>query len=257
MKRVLILCTFLTFSAIHLPVQTCHGQNIGLQLGGGWFTMTGANSDATEVGTVFRPALGVFGQFYLFNFFLLQPGICYLLKGIHKTHSLNSGLNKIGGTNYSQYLAEEMTETATLGYIQIPLLLRYEIPLQGKLQPAILLGPAFAFNVSGKDEASGFGEWDGNHDIGNLKKVDFSGIAGLGLAFPVGKLKMGIDLRYDRSFSSAFEDVTAEALANDVDEELWTETDPVTFERSTKAVDFKNSGFSFQVGVMLPIGGGQ
>lgn len=257
MKRVLILCTFVAYCAVQMPVQTCFGQNVGLHLGGGWFTLTGANSEATEAGTVFRPAFGIFGQFGLFGLIMIQPAIYYLLKGVHKTHTLDGGLNKIGGTAYSPYLAEEMTEKASLGYIQVPLLLRYEIPLQGKLQPAILLGPAFAFNVSGKDEASGFGEWDGTHDIGNLKKLDISGIAGLGISFPVGKLKLGIDLRYDRSFSSAFEDVTAEELANDVNEELWTETDPVTFERSTRAVDFKNSGVTLQVGVMLPIGGAQ
>jgi len=67
----------------------------------------------------------------------------------------------------------------------------------------------------------------------------------------------GVDVIYDRSFSSAFKDVTEEELANDVNEELWTKSDPVTYERTTEAVDFKNSGFSFQFNIMLPMGWGK
>jgi hypothetical protein len=80
---------------------------------------------------------------------------------------------------------------------------------------------------------------------------------GVGVSFPVGKLKFGFDIIYERSFSSAFNDVTEEELANDVNEELWTKSDPVTFERTTEAVDFKNSGFSFQLNMVLPLGAGK
>ncbi|GAB4376082.1 MAG: hypothetical protein Kow0042_22050 [Calditrichia bacterium] len=253
-KQIIIFAIVLTLTAS----TTFANPNFGIRFGMGRFNMTGVENTNTTSSGKWGGTLGLFMVQQLGGFFFIQPAIILLWRGFIKTHTLVSNLSyKAESMNSFVQDAHETTENASLGYIQIPVLLRYEIPLPGKFTPRILLGPTFNMNISGKDKASGFGDWDGEHDIGNLKKLDIGGMIGVGVSFPLGKLNLGVDVIYDRSFSSAFKDVSEEELANDENFELWTESDPVTFERTTKAPDFRNTGISFQVSMMLPIGIGK
>ena len=252
-KRIFIILIILTLTAGTVLAGTSVGGMLGITRS----NMTGVENNNTQTNGKWGGSFGFFMVCSLGGNFFLQPALLLTWKGVTKTHTyntdINNGLGKISSVNATY----EMTEEVSLGYIQIPVLVRYEIPVKGKITPRILLGPSFAFNISDKDMASGSGDWDGEHNIGNLKTLDIGGMIGVGVSFPVGKLMCGVDVIYDKSFSSAFKDVTEEELANDVNEELWTKTDPVTFERTTEAVDFRNSGFSFQVSIILPIGWGK
>jgi len=175
--------------------------------------------------------------------------------GVLKNVMLETGMDNNLAKYSSVYASSTATEDVSMTYIQIPVLFNYEIPIKGKFQPRVLLGPTFAFNVSSKNKISGYVDYeDGEYDIGNLRTFDFGGMFGVGVSYPVGKLRLSFDMVYGRSFISAFSNVSEKELAEDMDEELWTKRDPVTFERSTEAVDFKNSGFKFQFGVVLPLG---
>jgi hypothetical protein len=264
-KRVIILLIVLTLSAGTVWSQSiwhawCFPNMAGLMAGLFSGKLTGVNDGSTNSESKSGIISGAFMNYPLGGAFSVQPEVHYVTKGVKKTHTYEGyeppkygGPGKIAAVN-----ANGMTEKVSLTYIQIPVLFMYEIPVKGKLKPRVLLGPSLAFNISSKNVASGFGAgYDGEHDIGNLKKIDFSGLIGAGVSFPIGKLTFGLDVIYDRSLSSAFKDVTAEELANDIDQELWTKTDPNTFERTTEAVDFKNSGFSIQASVVLPIGKGK
>jgi Outer membrane protein beta-barrel domain len=226
---------------------------IGAMLGFTSHTLLGVSNETTTINSNSNLALGAFVRFLLSKGFSFQAIVRWITKGGTKGHQYEpletSGMPKIAATEADG----DPTEKVSLGYVQIPILIQYELPVKSKIKPRIMAGPAIAFNVSKKDEASGYGAWDGEHDIGNLKSTDLSGIIGVGATFPIGKLNLGLDFMYDRSFSSAFSDVTEEELANDVNEELWTKTDPETFERTTEAVDFKNSGFSVQLSVVFPL----
>lgn len=251
---MVLILIILTLTAATVPANPLFGLRFGL----GRYNMTGIENENREASSKCGGAFGFFMVQNLGGYFFLQPALFILWRGFTKTHIYQTGtLYHSMGKIYSVNDTHKMTEDVSLGYIQIPVLMRYDIPVKGKFTPRILLGPSFAFNISSKDKASGFGDWDGEHDIGNLKTLDLSGMIGVGVSFPMGKLTFAIDIIYDKSFSSAFKDVTQEELANDVNEELWTKTDPVTFERTTEAVDFRNRGLSFQVSMILPIGKGK
>lgn len=250
-KRMVLIVIVLALTAS----TTLANPSIGLRIGMGSYTMLGVQNDVTNVNRGFGGGFGIFYTQLLGGNIFFIPWIMLMWHGFTKVHLLNTAALYDNGVMLSSAnQTQEATEDVSLGYIQIPLVLRYDIPIKGKLKPRVLLGPSFAFNISSKNKISGFGEYDGEYNIGNLKTLDLRGMIGGGVSFPVGKLKFGVDVIYEQGFSSAFNDVSEEELANDVNEELWTKTDPVTFERTTEAVDFKNSGFSFQASIILPIG---
>jgi len=249
LKRVIVIFIILTFSASTVVAENGLGVMLGLLNA----NMTGVENSGTKADGKWCGTFGLFMKYQIAGFFFIHPAFFLTWKGFTKNHLISN--NPINILQKPTLLngTQEMTEDVLLGYLQVPVLISYEIPVEGKYKPRILLGPTFSFNISAKDEASGFGTWDGKHNIGNVKTLDIGGMIGLGLSFPIDKFTFGVDVLYDMSFSSAFADVTEEELANDVNEELWTKTDPVTYERTTEAVDFKNTGLSIQVNMMLPI----
>lgn len=238
--RAIILVIFLAMTD---GIGAING-GIGINGALGMTGMSGVDDDDTEASGLFRGSFGCFGMINFGNFFV-QPAIILAWIGLKKEHTV-----QVPRASTSTVA----TEKISLSYLRVPVLVGYKFARLGKLTPRVLIGPSFNFNISGKDEATGFGSWDGEHDIGNLKTLDFGAIVGAGGSFPIGRLTLGADLFYNQSFSSAFKDVSEEELANDVNEELWTEIDPATSERTTKAVDYKNRGFSFQASILIPIG---
>lgn len=249
MKRVIVIITILCLLTGTLYANLTLGGAVGIVHS----NMDGVNNNSTEASGRWNGNFGFFLQYSLGMYFFVMPALFLTWRGFTKTHLQSAGPYNILSNTSSINASNEMTEEVSLGYIQIPILFKYEISLEGNFTPRILLGPSFAFNISANNKISGFGQWDGEYNIGNLKTLDISGIIGIGVSFPIGKLMCGVDVIYDKSFSSAFSDVTEQELANDVNEELWTKTDPVTFERTTEAVDFSNNGFLFQFSVILPI----
>ncbi|MDH3891711.1 MAG: PorT family protein [candidate division Zixibacteria bacterium] len=232
---------------------SCLNAYFGVMVGGMWSTMTGDGTTEQGIDVKRRTglSLGAFFEYPFANNLFVQPEIKYIQKGMKKTHTYDAGeftrLGKISAVD-----ADGPSDEVTLSYIQIPVLVKYVFPLEGKIKPSIMLGPSLAINLSAKDKASGWGAgWDGDFDIINAKKWEISGVIGAGVAFPVGKLTFGVDVRYDKGFTNVFDDVTQEEL-NDLgsDETAWTGNNLEGFEA-------KNGGFGFSASVILPIGAGK
>ena len=111
---------------------------------------------------------------------------------------------------YSQQGAKENGDgddlTLHLDYVAVPVLLRYNFPTHTTVRPFIVLGPQVGFRV--KCEASAGGESASCEDFAgeNAKSVDFSGTAGAGLGFKVGKEELSLQARYNMGFTKVFED---------------------------------------------------
>lgn len=249
-KRIVIILIVLVLTASTASSEILVGGNLGF----GWYSLTNVNNNDVDAERVLRANFGFFMMLGLFSNFRISPAIYFVTMGILKNYTLHTGTTNNLAKYSSVYASSTATEDVSMSYIQIPIMFSYEIPIKGKIHPRVMLGPTFAFNVSSKNKVSGYGDYDGEYDIGNLKTFDFGGMFGVGVSYPVGKLRLSLDIIYGRSFISAFSDVTDEELANDVDEELWTKRDPVTGDPTTEAVDYKNSGFKFQFGVVLPLG---
>jgi len=187
MKKYLILLLIIAgFTSISFP----QGMQLGLKAGLNLANEGGSDLQDLEdfFGTSLDARTGFNGGFffmYQFNkMFALQPEAYYTMKGA--TASL-------GGIDL----------TLKLDYIEVPLLLKLIIPVQGSnIIPSIFIGPAIGFNTAAKIKGEFEGQsaeldWDSV-----VTSTDFSLIFGAGLGFRVGTNEVGVDVRYSLGLSS-------------------------------------------------------
>ena len=85
----------------------------------------------------------------------------------------------------------------SLDYIEIPLLLKLLIPIQGSsINPAIFAGPAVGINTNAKGKVESQGQSTEIDLKDDIKSTDVGLVVGAGIGFPVGKNELGFDLRY-------------------------------------------------------------
>ncbi len=124
----------------------------------------------------------VIGGLMMYNFspmFGLQPEILYSMKG------------SSGATQGASY-------TITANYIEIPVLLKYYIPLApgAPVSANIYAGPDFAFNVAASQDVT-FNSQTTTTDLkSNTKGFDFDLAFGGGVGFNLGASTLGVELRY-------------------------------------------------------------
>ena len=116
-----------------------------------------------------------------------------------------------------------------LGYLELPLLLRFQPSVGGTISPHFMVGPALALRVSCNAAATGAGleiSVDCDDDFDDLKSMDFGAMAGAGMDIATsGSLSVSVDVLYSLGLSSI------------------SESD-----------DVKNRAFSIVAGVAFPIG---
>ena len=116
-----------------------------------------------------------------------------------------------------------------LGYLEMPLLLRFSPSAAGTISPHFMAGPALALRVSCNAAASAEGleiSADCDDEFDDLKSMDLGAMAGAGLDIATsGSLSVSVDVLYNFGLSSI------------------SESD-----------DVKNRAFSLLAGVRFPIG---
>jgi hypothetical protein len=129
----------------------------------------------------------------------LQPELLYVMKGAKAETTTNSGTITLNIKN---------------DYLEVPVLIKYNITAQGNLTPCIFVGPVLAFNMASKIEAEDVSEDllddvpDG--DIENTKSMDFGLTIGGGFGLAMGPVhKLTFDLRYTVGLSEILDDVAA------------------------------------------------
>jgi len=151
----------------------------GLKAGANISNLIGDDAIDTETKTGF--AAGVFFMYQFSTMFAIQPEIYYTMKGATEKQSI-SGVT--------------VDFTYTLDYIEIPLLLKLLIPIQGSsINPAIFAGPAIGINTTAKFKAEAQGQTL-EEDLEDVKSTDIGLVVGAGIGFPVGENELGFDLRY-------------------------------------------------------------
>ena len=156
------------------------------------------------------------------DMFVIQPEFLFAMKGI-KSEMEESGMS--------------LTSTFRLNYLEIPLLLKFNIPAGDVLIPNVYVGPALAINLSAKvtneadpEELLQLSGLDDEIDMkDDTKAVDFGLAMGGGLDIKAGPGRVIIDIRYTLGF----------LIIDD------TETE----------ADMKNGALSFIVGYGIDIGG--
>ncbi|HEX6814694.1 MAG TPA: porin family protein [Gemmatimonadaceae bacterium] len=111
---------------------------------------------------------------------------------------------------YTQEGASAGGETAKMNYIQVPVLLRWDVMAKNPVHPFFIAGPAAAIqvgcNLSASGQSATCDQLSQAGDGPQKKSFDMLGVAGAGLGFNVGATQMSVGARYSYGFSDAFKD---------------------------------------------------
>lgn len=100
------------------------------------------------------------------------------------------------GTKFEEEYNETYTYTETLTYLEIPLLLKFDLETTGTIRPNIFIGPALALNIG----ATAKEEYDGEEesvDLEFINPINFDIVVGVG----IDTKAITFDVRYDLSLS--------------------------------------------------------
>lgn len=187
-KKIMLVAAFLLLLSAGAFAES--SVKLGPKLGVTMSTWTGDDLGDASLDRRTGIAFGGFAQFGIGEAapFVIQPEILFLQKGVESS-------------------AFGSTEKVKLSYIEIPVLAKYNFPLEGNVKPNILVGPAVSILMSAKDDFDGEEE-----DIKDLiKSTEFSIVMGGGVDFtlPSGGV-VTLDIRFDVGLSNVvdIEDAT-------------------------------------------------
>jgi hypothetical protein len=157
-----------------------------------------------------KPKIGAVGGVYstivLAKIFAIQPELLFTMQGIKWAYEESA-------IDYEDALILK------LNYIQLPVLLKFYIPMKGNVKINLFAGPYVAYNITSKYEAwaeqggVSLGEMDGDIDddwtwAGNpieTRKFDYGVSFGLGVDFIVFSDKqLTVDARYSLGLANFF-----------------------------------------------------
>jgi hypothetical protein len=174
---LLVLAAFTSISLAQMQMGLKAGLNIA--------NLSGDDVENNDSKTGF--AGGVFFMYQFSNMFAIQPEAYYTMKGA----TLNETFEGVS-----------VDFTYTLDYIEVPLLFKLIIPIEGSnIRPSIFAGPAIGFKATAKVKTEAQGE-SYEEDIEDVKSTDFDLVFGGGLGFPVGNNELGFDVRYIMGLST-------------------------------------------------------
>ena len=167
------------------------GATYGLK--GGLSIASLSGNDAEEEGdTNSSRIVGTFGGFLEYPIgptLSFQGELLYAMKGVKATWDEGD---------------EEVKGTTKLTYLEIPLLLKANIPMDSSVKPHIFAGPGIAFNLSAKHETEG-GSHPGTVDLEDVKGIDVGAVMGAGVGFPMGSKTISFEARYDLGLMNIYD----------------------------------------------------
>ena len=179
MKKTFITVMALAAFAMLLvvPAQAQMKTELGLK---GAVNMANLSGDVTDSKMMLAFGGGIFARIMPSPQFCIQPEVLYMMKGCKFDDVLTTTDAKI-----------------TASYIEVPVLVKYMIPTEGKISPCIFAGPAVGFLMSAKAKATVDGTEEDVDIKDNCKSIDFGVAFGAGVDFAVGeKGKLTFDARY-------------------------------------------------------------
>lgn len=172
----------------------------GLRLGGGLAQLRGEEDvfgdDATDWKTGFTA--GAFVRFPLTERFSVQPELLF---------------KQEGGSISESFVEDGQDVRVDMGlnvsYLEIPVLLAYEVPLQSRLRPSVYAGPYVGYAVQRSVDFELAGADDGGFDLSIDAKdvfetLNYGALVGVDLGFPVAGRRATAGLRYDLGLANVF-----------------------------------------------------
>ena len=172
---------------------------------------------------------GLFANLKLAKGFSLQPELLYAQKGAKGPMTVES---------------IPVDATIQMDYIEIPVLLKYNLGGRGSLSPFLIGGVAFSTIKSSKTKASvvGLPLLTGESDNFNERSSDIGIVVGGGIDLSMGLTRISAELRFTAGTKPIWNDIQGVTVPND----QWSYADA-----DGKALDMKNSAVSVMVGLMF------
>lgn len=161
---------------------------------------------------------GVFAEIPINNILSFQPELLFVQKG-----------GSDGGDPFDgdDFFDDDEDISLTLNYIDLPLLARANVPLEGNLTPYLVAGPSVGFLVSASESS---GE-DG--DITEFfKSTNFGFVIGAGI--DIGNFT--VDLRYDIGLTNILDDSIFDDQFDDDDDFFDDIFDDIDFTQKTSGI---------------------
>lgn len=156
-------------------------------------------------GKVSGMVFGGFIDYRLSRSFSVQSELLYVRKGV-KAH----GEIALSFIDFGTVEAD-LTEKLKLTYLEIPVLIKYHLPVGGKIEPSLFAGPALALKLAGTYDydLSEIVDLAPHHtvakpDIANMSSTDFGIVMGADVGIPVGRATLVVDVRYTLGLSKQF-----------------------------------------------------
>ncbi|MCK4571978.1 PorT family protein [candidate division WOR-3 bacterium] len=190
MKKLAIVLVLLLSTSVF-----AQGLAFGVKGGINYATLSG--DDVVDAEWKLGFAAGAVAAFDVMDMLVIQGEVLYSMKG----------------AGYEGDISTDLT------YIEIPVLLKYSIPMAGMIAPNLFIGPSLGILLSAESNDVDVKE--------NTKSMDYGLVFGAGVDFDLGTGKVTVDARYNYGLTS-IDDTAAE-------------------------LDVKNGGISVMVGYLFGI----
>ena len=212
MKKIFIItCIVFLFSATSVFAQYAY---FGLKGGINLASFNGSESDAADWGSStkgsrFGFTVGAYSTIVLAKVFAIQPEALFTMNGAKYE---DKGLTTAGS-------AYTDTMNINLNYIQIPVLLKFYVPVPGMVKPNVFAGGYLGINISHKYkyeyEVAGTVVFEEEGDIDDyflglaeITTLDYGPVFGGGIDFIVAGMQMSVDARYSLGLADLLEVAT-------------------------------------------------
>jgi hypothetical protein len=164
-------------------------QNASSLTGNDYRPFLGYEIEWLQEGDASSPDLGLqFGIFYarsIFKYFAVQPELYYSQRGLHfyQTELYNSA--------YS----------LDVDYLEVPLLLKFKIPLKWRVKPGLLAGPYAAFKLSANRTLR---IWEEQHTkrVSSVKDLDYGLVFAINSEFSAWSRELLFEIRFNWGLAS-------------------------------------------------------
>lgn len=185
-------------------------QNVRLGITGGTSTsnFNGVSGMSSKHGFV----VGGFMEYHFIGGFAIQPQVLFSMKGASgippgTTEPVGAGLDNL-----------------TLNYIEIPVLLKYDIFTVPVLPITVDLyaGPDFALNLVSEDKTSWGGHEFNMDNSSNTHPIDFNIAVGGGPNLDLGTITLGLEVRYTFAAGPIFKNAEYSYPYGNARNEVWS-----------------------------------
>lgn len=181
MNKLLLPITIILFLSMSIDKSQAQERSFGIKGGAAGYQLTselGDFSSTSDRKIAFEA--GIFGEFPINRLLAIQPEVVFVQKG---------------GEETSQSLG---SSSVTLNYIDVPLLLKINAPVDGSLQPFIFGGPYAGYLIEATSDSEGESQ-----DLTELLNEIHYGLK-VGVGVNIGPVL--IDARYDMGVANLYKE---------------------------------------------------